>query len=103
MSSSDCCRQYFATAVGSPDAPSLLAGEAIADDVDDGLPDVLAATVGDAAAVDDVAEPLADSLVEPHAATRQTLEIPMKAPTTALRDVVTTRELNMVLIGSVNH
>ena len=65
LSSSDCCRQYFATAVGSPNAPSVLAGEAIADVVDGGLPDVLAATVGDAAAVDDVAEPLADSLVEP--------------------------------------
>ena len=83
--------------------PSLLAGDAIADDVDDGLPDVLAATVGEAAAVDDVAEPLADALVEPHTARRQTQEIPMKAPTTALRDVVTTRELNVVLIGSVNH
>jgi hypothetical protein len=41
LSSSDCCRQYFA--VGSPNTPSLLAGDAIADDVDGGLPDVLAA------------------------------------------------------------
>jgi hypothetical protein len=79
------------------------AGDAIADDVDGGLPDVLAATAGDAAGVDGVAEPLADSLGEPHAATRQTLEIPMKAPTTAVRAVVATRELNTVLIGPVNH
>jgi hypothetical protein len=103
LSSSDCCRQYFATAVGSPSTPSLLAGDATADDVDGGLPDVPAAAVGDAAAADEVTEPPAESLAEPHAAIRQTLEMPMKAPTTASRDVVATRELNMVLIESVNH
>jgi hypothetical protein len=83
--------------------PSLLAGDAIADDVDGGLPDVLAAALGDAAAVDDVAEPPAESLAEPHAATRQTLEMPMEAPSTAVRAVVAIRELNMLLIGPVNH
>ena len=69
----------------------MLAGDAIADDVDDAAPDAPAATVGE------------DATGEPQAATRQTLEMPMKAPTTALRAVLVIRELNMALIGPVNH
>lgn len=71
----------------------MLAGNAIADEAGAGLPDALAAAVGDAAGVDGASEP--------HAATR--LEIPTKAPTKAVRDAVAIRELNMALIGLVNH
>jgi hypothetical protein len=69
-------------------------GDAAGDDVDGGVLDALL-MVGDAAGVDDVAES--------HAVTRETLAMPMTAHTTAVRAWVAIRELNMVLIGLVNH
>jgi hypothetical protein len=95
LSSSDCGRQYLAAAAGLPYTPLDAAGDAAGDDVDGGLLDVPLVVFGDAAGIDDVAES--------HAVTRETLAMPMKAHTTAVRAWVAIRELNMVLIGLVNH
>jgi hypothetical protein len=42
-----------------------------------------------------------DGVAGPHADARETLAMPMKAPTTALRAAVAIRELNMALLLSV--
>jgi hypothetical protein len=90
----------LADAAASPYTPLAAAGAATGDDVDGGLPDVLLPpVVDDAACVAGVA----DSLPEPHAATRQTLERPMKARTAAMPAVLANGEFNMALIGQVNH
>ena len=97
LSSSDCCCQYLAVAAGSPYTPSVPAGDAAGDDVDGGLLDVLLVlvVVGDAAGVDGPAES--------HAATSETLAMPMKAPTTPVRAASAIRDLNRALIAPVNH
>src|ERR1700757_258027 len=72
----------------------------VGDGVDGGfpvMPFMPLAMVGDAV-VDGV-----DGVAGPHADARETLAMPMKAPTTALRAAVAIRELNMALIGLVNH
>jgi hypothetical protein len=67
------------------------------DDVGGGLLDalvVVVVVVGDVAGLDDA---------KSHAVTRETLAMPMKAHITAARAWVAIRELNVVLIGLVNH
>jgi hypothetical protein len=95
LSSRDCCRQYLAAAAGLPYTPLVSVGDDVGGGVDGGLPEVLPVVVGDAAGVDSVAES--------HAVTRETLVMPMKAPTTAVRAAVAIRELNMVLTGLVDY
>lgn len=100
LSSSDCARQYLVDADESPYTPLAASGAATDDDEDGGLPDVLLpAVVDDAACVAGAA----DSLPEPHAATRQTLEKPMKARTAAVPAVLANREFTMALIEPLNH
>jgi hypothetical protein len=84
----------LATAAGSPYTPALPAGDAIAEDVAAGLADALVAAGDD--------EP-ADSLGEPHPATKLMLEIPTQATTTAVRAEIAIRELTVAVIGTVKH
>jgi hypothetical protein len=93
LSSSDCCRQNLAAATGSPYTPAEALGDVAGDDVGGGLLDALV-VVGDVAGLDDA---------KSHAVTRETLAMPMKAHITAARAWVAIRELNVVLIGLVNH
>jgi hypothetical protein len=53
------------------------------------------------AAADDLDD--VDAVVEWHPDTRGTLAMPIEATTAAVRAAVAIREVNMVLIGLVNH